>query len=170
MIYEWAVNNNMKFNSDKFQSVRFSHELSICYYYDDAGTLIGQHQVVKDLGIHVSSDTGFAHHIQLIIKKGKRNAGWIFRSLFTRNPGVVLTLLKQLVYPTVEYNSVLWNPQSQDHINRLESIQNNFPKRIYTEHNCSNYYDRLKLFKGAGNDIALSPPGRLSMVFIQIQG
>ncbi len=59
-----------------------------------------------------------------------------------------MTLLKQLVYHTVEYNSVLWNPHhSQEQINKLESIQNNFLKRIHTEQQCDDYWDRLILFK-----------------------
>ena len=42
----------------------------------------------------------------------------------------MLTLLKQLVYPTVEYNSVLWNPTDPTLIDALETIQRNFTRKI----------------------------------------
>ena len=148
-IYEWAESNNMKFNSDKFQVVRFSPETSTCYYYDDAGELIDQLEVVKDLGVYIAANLSFHHHIQLVANKGKRMSGWIFRTFFTRCPAVMLTLLKQLIYPTIEYNSVLWSPLNQDEIHQLEQIQDNFLKRIHTDeaHKCKNYWERLKLYK-----------------------
>ena len=149
MIYVWAANNNMQFNSDKFQAVRFSFEASKCYYNDDSGEEIGQHDNLKDLGIYVSSNLSFDHHTRLVVNKGKRMSGWICRTFRTRSPGVMLTLLKQLIYPTIEYNSILWDPNSQDLINLLESVQNNFLKQIHTPNINSkhDYWDRLRVFK-----------------------
>ena len=75
-------------------------------------------------------------------------SGWIFRTFNTRSPGVMLTLLKQLVYNTAEYNSVLWSPTDRDQIDQLESIQNNFLKRIQPNNNrLMDYWDRLELYK-----------------------
>ena len=56
--------------------------------------------------------------------------------------------LKQLIYPTIEYNSVLWSPTSQPLIDLLESVQNNFLKKISSPlHDGSDYWDRLQFFK-----------------------
>ena len=70
-------------------------------------------------------------------------------SLATSSPGVMLTLLKQLVYPTVEYNSVLWNPTDPTLIDSLEAIQRNFTRKIESPNLPPNhdYWDRLKTFK-----------------------
>ena len=61
----------------------------------------------------------------------------------------MLTLLKQLVYPTLEYNSVLWDPANRDLVDLLESVQMNFLKKL----ECpdlppnSDYWDHLKQYK-----------------------
>ena len=97
----------------------------------------------------MSQDLSFEHHIRTIANKGIKMAGWILRTFNTRRPNVLLTLLKQLIYPTIEYNSILWNPTDPDLIDLLESVQNNFLKRIecQTLKPSSDYWDRLATFK-----------------------
>ena len=53
-IYTWAQQNNMKFNSDKFQAIRFAMLSTETMYLDDMGKEIDQLSVVKDLGIYIS--------------------------------------------------------------------------------------------------------------------
>ena len=74
--------------------------------------------------------------------------GWILRTFRTRSPIVMLTLLKQLIYPTIEYNSILWSPTDQSLIDLLESVQNNFLKKINSDMPPdSDYWDRLRWYK-----------------------
>ena len=103
LIYIWAQQNNMQLNSDKFQAIRFAEILQPCYYSNDQMQNIDHTSIVKDLGIHLSQNLNFDYHIRLVLNKGKQLGGWILRVFSTRNPGVMLTLLKQLIYPTVEY-------------------------------------------------------------------
>lgn len=151
-IYTWAANNNMEFNTNKFQSVRFNEILNPennNNYKGSDGKKITQVKTVKDLGLHIAEDLTFTYHIHKVIKKGKQMAGWILRTFKGRTLPVMKTLLKQLVVPCVEYCSILWDPQNQALINRLESVQKNFTSRIAyrngTEH--LNYWQRLKELK-----------------------
>ena len=87
----------------------------------------------------------FDEHINIVHNKGKRVSGWILRVFHTRLPSVMLTLLKQLVYPTLEYNSVLWDPANRDLVDLLESVQKNFLKKVEC-HDLppySDYWDHL---------------------------
>jgi len=61
----------------------------------------------------------------------------------------MITLLKQLIYPTLEYNCILWNPTDTVLINLLESIQSNFIKKIFspTRPQNSDYWDLLSHYK-----------------------
>ena len=139
----------MKFNSKKFQAIRFAEMLKSCYYNNDTGVEIHQATAVKDLGIYLTPDLSFNHHIRIISKKGKKMAGWILRVFTTRSRTVMLTLLKQLIYPTIEYCCILWNPTDSTLIKELETIQNNFLRRIHApdlDHNCD-YWDRLRHYK-----------------------
>ena len=60
----------------------------------------------------------------------------------------MLTLLKQVLYPTLEYCCVLWSPTNPSLINILESVQRNFVKRINFGHNREmDYWGRLTSLK-----------------------
>ena len=128
LIYIWAQQNNMQFNSDKFQAIRFAEVFKPSYYSNDSGQVIDHLSKIKDLGIYISQDLKFDYHIEHIANKGRQLGGWILRTFITRNPTVILTLLKQLIHPTIEYCCILWNPTDQQHINLLESIQRHHTK------------------------------------------
>ena len=139
----------MSFNSKKFQAIRFADTLSHPSYTNDIGAPIEESVLVKDLGVHVSSDMKFEQHVRIVASRGRQTAGWITRVFFTRTPEVMLILLKQLVYPTVEYNCVLWCPKCPTLINLLEAVQSNFIKKIKADNipADSDYWDRLRHFK-----------------------
>ena len=65
-VYLWAEQNNMTFNSKKFQAIRFAEILSHVVYNNDAGDPIAQADLVKDLGIQVSSDLKFDKHVRIV--------------------------------------------------------------------------------------------------------
>ena len=106
-LYIWAQQNNMEFNSKKFQAIRFAEILSEAFYTNDVEETIEQSNLVKDLGIYFSSDMKFDEHVRIVANRGKRTGGWIGRVLFTRSAGVMLTFLKELIYPAVEYNCIV---------------------------------------------------------------
>ena len=91
VLYIWARKNNMEFNSLKFQAIRFAELFGNPYYSNDKGSEIEITQLVKDLGIYLSSDMKFDQHIRIIASKGKQLAGWILRVFNTRSPCVMLT-------------------------------------------------------------------------------
>ena len=108
-----------------------------------------QLSIVKDLGIYFSQELTFEHHTRMITNKGKQMGGWILRTFITRSPAVMKTLLKQLIYPTIEYNCILWSPINQLLIDLLESVQSTFLKQIKspTLGINSDYWDRLAHYK-----------------------
>ena len=57
----------------------------------------------------------------------------------------MLTLLKRLVQPKLDYCSQLWSPSDQSSINKLESIQRNLVSHIRDAKLSSlNYWEKLK--------------------------
>ena len=68
-VYRWSVNNNMMFNSDKFELIRYRGENSKEFqsntnYYSNDGSIIQEKQHVRDLGVTLSNDATFSKHIQ----------------------------------------------------------------------------------------------------------
>jgi len=147
IIYRWAVKNNMEFNSKKFQAIRFKLLHDISTYKGPSGEPIEQSQIVKDLGIHLSSNLSFEHHIHIVANRGRQMAGWILRAFTTRDPLLLKTLLKQLIVHLMEYCCILWSPTNQRLITILESVQRNFTSRFCYQGAQLDYWERLHRLK-----------------------
>ena len=153
-IYNWADENNMMFNGDKFEMLSFGKTTREYHYETPQGKQIESKESVRDLGIIFEPNGKFDKHITSIVAKGNRMVGWIMRTFRTRSKDIMLTLLKSLVVPQVEYGSVIWMPVSQNAINLIESVQRRFTKMIrcfqtYDDNlemyiTTTNYHDRLK--------------------------
>lgn len=78
---------------------------------------------VKDLGIVVSNSLKFNDHFDFIESSANRRIGLLRRAVLARSADVIVPLYKALVRPILEYGAVLWSPQYNVHIARLEAIQ-----------------------------------------------
>ena len=111
-IYNWAVHNNMFFNSEKFHYISFSLSLSFNSYnvYTNPNMeIINPSDNVLDLDI-MSSNCSFEFHIQNICEKCSNLSGWILRTFTTRDSITMMTLFKSLVLPRLDYCSQLYGP------------------------------------------------------------
>ena len=84
-VYCWAVRNNMEFNSDKFESIRYSPTKSPLdtgntQYYSNIGTPIQQQRHIRDLGVTISEDATFSQYISEKIATIKSKTGWVLRT------------------------------------------------------------------------------------------
>ena len=69
--------------------------------YDDLN--IDDIEQVRDLGIMMSNTATFTLYIRNIVKKAKDKMGWVLRVFQLRERYPMLTLLKSLVIPLLEY-------------------------------------------------------------------
>ena len=72
--------------------------------------------------------------------------GWVLRVFQSRERSLVLTLLKSLVIPLLEYCCQLWNPWKAKDIQAIKAIQRTFTYKI-TELQHLNYWERLHELK-----------------------
>ena len=157
-VYEWANDNNMMFNGTKFELVCYSarsrnlFEINDQYrlfnypnYFDVWGNLIKTMPSVRDLGITIECNASFQTHINNVVSKGRRQAGWVLRVFETRDLKPLLVLYRALVLPHLEYCCQLWSPAptALGKIRQLESIQRSFTSRIRGV-GTMNYWQRLK--------------------------
>lgn len=101
---------------------------------------------VLDLGIYMSSDCSFDHHIANLTKRCSNLTGWILRTFTTRSALTMLTLFKALVISRLDYGSQLWSPHKIKHITLIEKVQRSFTKHIAGMHDLS-YSQRLHNLK-----------------------
>ena len=81
-----------------------------------------------------------------IVKKARDKMGWMLRVFQSRQRSLMLTLLKSLVIPLLEYCCQLWNPWKAKDIQAIEAIQQKFTDKI-TEVQHLNYWERLHELK-----------------------
>ena len=124
-IYNWAERVNMFFNGDKFEAFRCwtSERTNDHHYKSSDGTPIDEPGDLKDLGVRLSSDLTFSKHIQAKMKIARKQAGWVLRSFRTRTKKVMMTILKSIIQPHLDYCSPIWSPTTQNIINDIEDIQ-----------------------------------------------
>ena len=139
----------MKFNANKFELLRYGKEQEIKYastykLYDDSN--IGDKEQVRDLGIMMSNTATFTLHCRKKVKKVRDKMRWVLRVFQSWNRSLMLTLLKSLVIPLLEYCCQLWNPWKAKDIQAIEGIQRTFTYKI-TEVQHLNYYERLHELK-----------------------
>ena len=124
-LYKWADTNNMKFNANKFELLRYGKEQetkSATTYksYDDSN--IDNKEQVRDLGIMLSNTATFTLHIRNIVKKARDKMGWVLEVFQSRERSLMLTLLKSVI-PLLENCCQLWNPWKAKNLQAIEAIQ-----------------------------------------------
>ena len=132
-IYAWSERNNMQFNDDKFELMRYGTDTEIknqtCYKGPDK-SLIKEKQSVKDLGVYMNTDLTFGTHIDKICSNANKYCSWIFRTFSARDKTTLLTLWKAIVQPRLDYCSQLWSPHKINEIEKLESIARSYTCKI----------------------------------------
>ena len=71
----------------------------------------------------MSNTATFTLHIRNIVKKGRDKMGFVLRVFQSREPSLMLTLLKSLVISLLEYCCQLRNPLKAKEIQAIEAIQ-----------------------------------------------
>ena len=137
----------MQFNSEKFEVLRYktNHSEQIqndSSYQNDQGIEIEEKEHTKDLGIHMSSNATFSHHILEKCSAVKLKIAWVLRTFRSRDRLVMLTLWRTQVLHHLEYCSQLWAPSQTGSLQTIELLQNSFFKQIYGLRHMS-YWDQL---------------------------
>jgi ribonuclease P/MRP protein subunit RPP40 len=130
-VYSWAKENNMEFNSDKFEWISFGGGKIQQNYLSPSKEPIVYRDSLRDLGVIMSNDCTFGPHIQSVITKASRMAGWVLRTFKTRERQVMLTLYKQLVLSQLEYCCPVWALTNVASIMAIEAVQRAYTRRIH---------------------------------------
>ena len=59
--------------------------------------IIEENEVLRDLGVQMSSDPQFNLHINNIVKDAQKMSAWALRTFRTRKTGPMLTIWKSLI-------------------------------------------------------------------------
>lgn len=146
-LYKWADANNMRFNSSKFELIRYGTNDGLkertCYKSYDGSPIVAVTKL-RDLGVIMSNDASFAAHICQIVRSARNQMGWILRVFVTREERPMLILFKTMIIPILEYCCQLWDPWKVGERQMLEGVQRTFTSRIRSVQHLD-YWGRLRV-------------------------
>ena len=93
--------------------------------------------------ILVDSHLTFNHHTSNILTKATQRVGVFFRGFSSRHIALMKKAFLTYIRPSLEFNSNIWNPTKKYPIDKLESIQSRFTKRVPSISHLS-YLERLR--------------------------
>ena len=147
-VYDWQEENNMQFNSKKFEILRYGPNYYLknnTEYLTPDGEKIDKKENLRDLGIQMSDNAMFSDHIAKVCKTVSQKCGWILRTFMCRQTFFMKSMWKSLVQPHIDYCSQLWMPFKSLEMEKIENLQRQFTRRI-PETSKLNYWERLKFF------------------------
>ena len=101
----------------------------------------------KYLGVTLSRDMSWSHHINSVCAKARQILGLIYRRFYHHSDSAtILTLYVSLVRPYLEYASPVWSPYTIGDIAQLERVQK-FALRMAAHDWSANYQDLLDKFE-----------------------
>ena len=165
-LHQWGQKNNMEFNGNKFQVVRYGQDVKLkedtIYLSGDYEEVIDQFSSLRDLGVQLTDDATFSEHIENICKKVRQKCGWLHRSFYTRNPNFMKHMFNSLIQPHIDYCSQLWMPQEGQNLDKLEKLLRDFTRKMPGLKEL-NYWERLKKMKMSSEQRRLE---RYQMIYI----
>ena len=97
---------------------------------------------LRDLGVQVSSNLTFNHHIDNVVLSSTRMVGWVMRTFRRRSKATMLTLWKTIIQSKIDYCSQLWSPNDQAAISKLEGVARSFTAKVANMDGLD-YWERL---------------------------
>ena len=120
----WEQKWKMEFHPDKCEVIHISHKRNIIKHeYNLHGHILKAVTAAKYLGVTITSDLKWNRHIDSAATKANRVLRFLRRNLKVKSSSLKEKAYKTLVRPSMEYAATVWDPYTQNNINRLEMVQ-----------------------------------------------
>ena len=114
----------MSFNPSKCQVLHITRaKCPIQTRYILHGTVLESVPAAKYLGVTISDNRSWTHHIDSVSKKANQTLGFLKRNIKVHNKDLKSTAYTTLVWPQLEYASTAWSPHTTTDITKLEAVQ-----------------------------------------------
>jgi hypothetical protein len=127
--FEWASANQLKMSLEKCSILHLGNNNPKMAVSID-GFNLPTVEIVKDLGVFMSNDMKFSHHVHIIYCKAVQKSNLIYKSFISREIKFLVSMFKTYVRCIVENNTSVWSPYLLSDINKIERVQRKFTKRI----------------------------------------
>ena len=132
---EWSGKWLMQFNVKKCAVLNITRKRNptLCQYhlFGENLNIVQQHDY---LGVTISHNLNWNDHCTKVINKASRTLGLLRRTLSPCSSDVKDKSYQTLVRPQIEYASEVWNPCTTTEINRLEQVQRNAARFVFSDY------------------------------------
>ena len=119
----WADQWGMKFNATKCNVMRTLGGIHSERFYTMKNQILKEVSHAKYLGVSLSNDLTWAHHIDQVLLKANQKLGFIRRNLRGAPIRSKSIAYFTMVRSSMEYAAPIWDPYLQKDINALERVQ-----------------------------------------------
>lgn len=128
LLTEWCNRNYMFLNVNKCKVMNYHRKnrpLKFSYCIGSV-PLVNVSQTC-DLGVNFVSNLSFSKHIELIVSKAKSMLGFLKRICYEfKNKNALKSIYCAHVRSHLEYACIVWSPNVNLHVSRIESVQKQF--------------------------------------------
>ena len=119
----WENTWGMSFHPDKCNVIRITRSKNpITYNYHLKGHRLETADTTKYLGVDLSHDLSWNHHIDRTVKKANSMLGFLKRNLRITSQETKSAAYFTLVRPNMEYCASVWNPHNMQSKQKLEMV------------------------------------------------
>ena len=115
------------------------------------------------LGILLTDDLRWDHHINIVCNKMRRMIGLIYRQLYMHSSDFLLKLYKTIIRPHLEYACVVWSPHQRYLIDQLVAVEK-FTLRMCLK-SWNSTYSHLLCLSGIQSIIAQHDTTKLLLMY-----
>ena len=149
-LYTWEIENNMKFNGQKIQVMKYGRNQDIkantLYFTPDMDQIIEQFSSLRDLEVILNDEGTCSDQIEHVCKKVRQIIGWILRTFTSRRNDFMKEVFNSLVQPHIDYCSQLWLPNKIGEMESIEKLLKDFTNRIPWLKE-ETYWSKLRILK-----------------------
>ena len=121
---KWEETWGMSFHPDKCNIMRVTRSKNpIIFDYHLKGHMLEAADTTKYLGVDLSGDLQWNHHVDRIVKKANSMLGFLKRNLEISSQDTKTAAYYPLVRPNLEYCASVWNPHHSQLVQKLEMVQ-----------------------------------------------
>lgn len=134
-IFTWCQLCNMELNISKCKAMRVCRTSLAYPDYHLNDTHLESVSFYKYLGVHISSNLSWNHHVEHIIAKANRSLGYFRRNFYMAPSSLKKLLYTTYIRPSLEYASSVWDPGGTTLTHELEAVQNRSVRFILANYN-----------------------------------